>query len=264
MDVPQINLGVGHPSPAHKTVASVQPMHGHLVRLVALAGLLLTAPVLMADWHGKINVLSDYVQRGYSKSRGDPVVQGQFSYQQAQWQAGLGWSQVRFDDRDYPDHADWEIRPSLGGQWLVSTDWQAGLAVTGYVYNGQVFWQAGDYAEVAATLHYQEWFSAKIAVAPEAYQRQATVAYELVFRHDLTNRVQASGGVGYSQSQPLLGRDYAYWNLGVSWYLTPHWILDARYIDADFDGAYVGGASYKGFHPQAQANRYLLSLSFGF
>ncbi|MEI6270363.1 MAG: hypothetical protein WCP01_15915, partial [Methylococcaceae bacterium] len=34
-----------------------------------------------ADWHGDLSFRSDYVYRGYSKSQGNPVVQGLIDYE---------------------------------------------------------------------------------------------------------------------------------------------------------------------------------------
>ena len=48
---------------------------------VGLLYLLLGFASVKAEWHGELSFRSDYVYRGYSKSQGDPVVQGLIDYQ---------------------------------------------------------------------------------------------------------------------------------------------------------------------------------------
>ena len=68
-----------------------------------------------ADWHGELSFRSDYVYRGYSKSQGNPVVQGLIDYQgDAGWFGGLGLSQVSYDSPPNPDRAEIEIKPYVG------------------------------------------------------------------------------------------------------------------------------------------------------
>ena len=139
---------------------------------VGLLYLLLGFASVKAEWHGELSFRSDYVYRGYSKSQGDPVVQGLIDYQsKSGFFGGLGLSQVNFNDNANANRAQLEIKPYLGGIIPLSVDWRAELSVSGYLYNGNVFGQNGDYAEFGASLHYQDWLSAKIAVAPNAYQR---------------------------------------------------------------------------------------------
>lgn len=227
--------------------------------------LLLACPPAWADWHGKLSVLSEYVYRGYSKSWGNPVVQGQLDYQDASgWFAGAAVSQASFDGRDYPEHTDLEAKPFLGVHWPLGTDWRAELSAYGYIYDGDVFSKPADFVEFSAALHYQDWLSGKISVAPDAYQRQATVDYELNYRHDLTDTVQFSAGLGLYQADRLLGKNYLYWNLGASWFLDAHLVFDCRYVDVQLDGDYAAGSRPDAFHPKLLGSQLLLTLSVGF
>jgi len=222
-------------------------------------------PSVWADWHGKLSFLSEYIYRGYSKSWGNSVLQGQLDYQDTSgWFAGAALTQASFDGRDYPDHTDLEARPFLGMQWPIDTDWRAEVSADGYIYDGIVFSKPADYVEFSTALHYQDWVSGKISVAPNAYQRQATVAYELNARYDLVDTVQLSAGLGLHQAGSLLGKDYFYWNMGASWFLDSHLVLDFRYVDVQLDRNYADGASADSFHPKLMANQFLLSLSAGF
>ena len=228
--------------------------------------LLLSFSPANADWHGELSFRSDYVYRGYSKSQGNPVVQGLIDYQDdSGWFGGLGLSQVNFDNLPNTNSAEVEIRPYMGWALPLATDWSAELSVNGYIYNDKIFEQNSDYAEFSATLHYQDWLSGKISVAPNAYQRHATVpSYELNYRRDILDTLQFSGGLGYSQAGVLLEQDYFYWNLGVSWFVTSYLTLDARYVDVhlnNYDNSQIPGSE---FYPRPIKNKYLLSITLGF
>ena len=219
-----------------------------------------------ADWHGDLSFRSDYVYRGYSKSQGNPVVQGLIDYEdKAGWFGGLGVSQVNFDNLPNVSSAVVEIKPYAGWAFPLSTDWSTDLSASGYIYNSKVFEQNADYAEFGATLHYQDSLSGKIAVAPNAYQRHVTVpSYELNYRRDMLDTVQFSGGLGYTQARALLGQNYFYWNLGVSWFVTSYLTLDARYVDVhlnNYDDSELPGEE---FYPRPIKNKYLLSITLGF
>ncbi|MEI7995770.1 MAG: TorF family putative porin [Methylococcaceae bacterium] len=241
------------------------PMFGLLLYL------LLSFSTANADWHGELSYRSDYVYRGYSKSQGNPVAQGLIDYQgDSGWFGGLGLSQVNFDNLPNTNSAEVEFKPYMGWALPIATDWSTELTVSGYIYNDIVFGHNADYAEISATLHYQDWLSGKISVAPNAYQRHATVpSYELNYRHDIFDTLQFSGGLGYSQAFALLGQDYFYWNLGVSWFVTSYLTLDARYIDvhlnnyndSDYDDLKLHGDEY---YPRPINNKYLLSITLGF
>ena len=240
--------------------------HGVYLRFVVLLCLLFGTASAIAEWHGEVSVLSDYVYRGYSKSRGNPVVQGHLDYEgNAGWFTGIRLSQVSFDDRSNPDHADLEINPYAGWYLPLSEDWKTELSVTGYVYNDKVFAHDADYAEFYAALHYQDWLSARVSVAPDAYQRDATVLnYELNFRRDIFDTLQFSAGLGYYQAGALLEKDFFYWNAGVSWYLTSYLVLDIRYVDVNLDKQHYTESEQDEFYPRLMENKYLLSLTLGF
>lgn len=194
------------------------------------------------------------------------MVQGHLDYQgDAGWFTGIRLSQVSFDDRSNPDHADLEINPYVGWYLPITEDWKTELLVTGYVFNGKVFADDADYAEFYAALHYQDWFSGRVSVAPDAYQRNVTVLnYELNYRRDIFDTLQFSAGLGYYQAGALLEKDYFYWNAGVSWFLTSYMVLDIRYVDVNLDKQHYTASHQDEFYPRLMENKYLLSLTVGF
>jgi len=257
---------------AYLSVLSEYPRRFFFLRFVGLLCLLPGFSPANADWHGELSFRSDYVYRGYSKSQGHPVVQGLIDYQgDSGWFGGLGLSQVSFENPPKANQSEVEIRPYVGWALPLATDWSAELSVSGYIYTGKIFNQDANYAELGATLHYKDWLSGKISIAPNAYQRHAAVPnYELNFRRDLLDTLQFSAGLGYSQSGALLGQDYFYWNLGVSWFLTSYLTLDARYVDVhindhpDPELLDILVLPDNDFYLPPLKNKYLLSITLGF
>ncbi|QPK63374.1 hypothetical protein IVG45_21660 [Methylomonas sp. LL1] len=254
-------------NPSASLPACLDCSHDFSVRYLGLICLLLGTSSAIAEWHGELSVLSDYIYRGYSKNRGNPLLQGHLDYEaDAGWYAGMGLSQVSFDDRHDADHADLEIKPYLGWTLPLTSDWKTELSVTGYIYNDKVFAHDSDYVEFYASLHYRDWLSARVSVAPNAYQRDVTtVNYELNYRHDILDTVQFSAGLGYYQAKKLLELedDYFYWNAGVSWFLTSYLSLDVRYVDVNLDQRNYQ-ENHDEFYPRLLENKYLLSLTLGF
>jgi uncharacterized protein (TIGR02001 family) len=120
-------------------------------RALSLPGLLLGFSPVYADWHGELSFRSDYVYRGYSKSQGNPVVQGLIDYEDASgWFVGLGLSKVNFNSKPNTNSAEIEIKPYLGWILPLSVNWKTEISANGYVYNGKLFGQRADYAEFSA------------------------------------------------------------------------------------------------------------------
>lgn len=195
------------------------------------------------------------------------MVQGHLDYQNdSGWFIGTGLSQVSFDDQSNPDNAELEIKPYLGWSLPLSAAWRTELSVSGYIYNDKIFAHDADYAEFYAALHYQDSLTARVSVAPNAYQRHATVPnYELSYRRDIFDTLQFSAGLGYYQAGALVGQDYFYWNLGASWFLTSYLALDIRYVDVHLDEQHHNsGLHHDEFYPRPLDNKYLLSITLGF
>ena len=237
-----------------------------LLQLIGFISLLFFSELVTADWHGDLSFRSEYVYRGYSKSRGNPVIQADFHFQAVSgWLFGAGISQVSFDDHKNANYSVFEARPYLAWNLTLNTDWHPELSVSGYIYDHKVYAKDVDYVEFSAALHYQDWLSGRIFLAPDAYQSHATVnSYELNFRHALLDTVQISAGVGYSQAMALLEQNYFYWNMGVSWFLTQYLAIDMRYVDAQLNPYSDPNVKQDEFYPSVLKNNYLLSITVGY
>lgn len=228
--------------------------------------ILLCVPGASADagWHGQVNFLTNYFYRGYSKSRGNPVVQGNLEFEhESGWFTGFAVSPVSFDDKGYQNRASVELKPYLGWTFALTEDWHADVSATGYVYDGTLFGRDSEYAEFYAAVHLRDQLTVRLAFAPDAYQRGAdTLNYELVGRYDVLDTVRLSVGLGYYQASAILGYDSFYWNAGVTWYLHRYVSADLRYVDTNAD---THAPEHPGqFGPRALEDQILFSISVGF
>ena len=220
-----------------------------------------------AEWHGNLSFLSDYQHRGYSKSRSNPVVQGNLEFEhRTGWYAGATLSQVSFDDKPNLSRASFEARPYLGWGFRLADDWRSDLYVTGYLYDGDLFGKTGHYAEIYGSLTYRNWLTGRVSLAPDAYQQGADIFnYELSARHEVKDNIQLSAGLGYHDAKDLLHTSYFYWNAGATWYPHRHLAVDIRYTDAQ-PAAPQGEAPFgpDEFYPRPIENKWLLSITLGF
>jgi uncharacterized protein (TIGR02001 family) len=218
-----------------------------------------------ADFKGSVSLLSNYFYRGYSKSRGDPVLQGNLDYEhESGFFGGLWVSEVSFDDKGYADRAEVELNPYLGWTGEPAENWRVDLSANRYVYAGKVFGQTSDYNEFIGALHYRDLATARVAFAHDAYNRKATTFdYELVGRYSVRDNLQLSAGLGFYQAAQLLEYNNLYWNVGLTWYVNRYVSIDLRYVDSNVK--YQETDSEEGFlSPRGVEHRYLFSLSVGF
>lgn len=233
-------------------------------RIVLLSALAVAS--VKAEWHYDVRLITDYIYRGYTKSRSNPVVQAHVEYQNLLgWFGGLDVSQVRFDDSLNQDRAEIELQPYLGWSQAIRSDWRGEMSARGYIFDNKLFNQRAEYVELYGSLHYQDWLSIQIGFAPNAYQRRVdTLNYALNLRHDLLDTVRLSAGAGYYQAGALLGQDYFYWNAGVSWFATDNLAFDLRYLDSNVHPDREAETHHDEFYPRPQENRYQFSVTLGF
>jgi uncharacterized protein (TIGR02001 family) len=231
---------------------------------IPLAALAFSLPA-GADFKASATFASDYVYRGYSKSRGNPVLQGNLDYGHESGVYGGFWvSQVGFDDRGYEDRAEVELNPYLGWATELAKDWRLDLSAGRYVYAGKVYGRNSDYNEFYTSLHYRDLVTARVAFAYDAYNRKATTfAYELLARYSVLDTLQLSAGLGFNQASQLLGYNNFYWNAGLTWYAHRYVSVDLRYVDSD-TGNHGSGYTHGYFSPRGLEQHYLFSLSMGF
>jgi uncharacterized protein (TIGR02001 family) len=216
------------------------------------------------QYSASLKIMSNYVYRGYSKSRGHPAIQGNIDYEhRSGFFIGSWMSQVDFGDENFNDRAHIEANPYAGVSLGLFENWRIDAALAGYLYDGKVYDRTADYGEVFALLHFRDLVTARWEVSYDAYNRgRSIVDYAVDMRLPLTDTVEVSGGVGYEDANAVLGYESIYWNIGTTWFLHKHASVDLHYHNAHrFGTQKYEVASFK---LPTIGNHFVFSISIGF
>jgi uncharacterized protein (TIGR02001 family) len=187
-----------------------------------------------AGYHALLTLTSNYVYRGFSKSNGNPVLQGNIDYENpAGFFLGAWVSQVDYGDERFQDRAHIEASPYVGVSLGLSEIWRLNTTLAGYLYDGKVFGRGVDYVELTALVQFRDLFTARVGASYNAYGGEASILdYELSLRYPVTDTVEVSGDLGYEDANHVIGHGRLYGSIGVGWFLSKHAALHLRYYDA--------------------------------
>lgn len=218
----------------------------------------------LAEFHGTLTVMSNYVYRGYSKSNGKFAFQGNLDYEHdSGFYAGVSVAGVDFGDRGFGNAARVEIAPYLGWTCRISDDWRADGQWLRYWFDGDIAGRRSDYNEFYLLIHYRDLISAHLSFSEDYYNQGRPYGnYEITARYPMTDYAQVSVLAGYSQTHHILDYDYVYWNAGLTFYYKA-FALDLRYTDALAAQSYQT-AKYGYFDPVLIKPSWLFTLSAGF
>lgn len=204
--------------------------------------------------------------RGYSKSSGDPTVQGNLDFEHSLgFFIGTWIAKVDFDDGTDVDRANIEVNPYVGWSLSQSDDWRADATLAGYIYDQRVYGREANYAELFGRIHFRDLITARIGVSIDAYGDSDEIPnYELNTRFPLTDNSDVSGVIGYDDSNSVLEYDYLYWNIGATWFLHKHAAIELRYYDAHRLDRAPQGPYWLAFRPASIENHVVVSVSLGF
>ncbi len=241
-----------------------------MARWAMLGFILLSIKPVLAKSRASYSVLakltSNYVYQGFSKSSGNPVVQGNIDVEYASGLFVGTWiSQIDLDDSTVDNRADIEVNPYIGWSRSFSDDWSFDASLSGYIYNGKLFDREADYGALSSQIHFRDLITAGIDVSYDAYGSNTSVQdYSLQGRFPLANTVDISGNVGYSDANSLLGYDYVYWNAGATWFLHRYAAIDLRYYDERQLNEAAEGSEPRGIDLPAIEDHLVLSFYLGF
>jgi uncharacterized protein (TIGR02001 family) len=194
---------------------------------------LLSPSHAVAEFHATLTAKTDYIWRGYSKTSENFALQVNLDYEHTSGGfLGISVTNVDFDDDEFNNPARVEMTPYLGWTFKLSDDWRFDAQWTRYFYDGNIFGQQSDYNEFYLLLHYNDIFTAQAAFSEDYYnQGHASGDYELTGRYPITDTLEFSTGIGYSQIKRILEYDTLYWNVGLTYY-TKFVVFDLRYLDS--------------------------------
>jgi uncharacterized protein (TIGR02001 family) len=235
-----------------------------LCTALAISGFSLLLEAAKADVkYGVIGRLtSNYIYRGYSKSNGDPVIQGNIDVEHTtKLFAGAWVSQVDFDKFLRDSSANVELSPYIGWNIAASDTWNFDTSLTGYIYDGDVSGRNANYGELSGQIYHRDLVTARISLIYDGFGYGKFVQdYEVLGRYPLFEALDGSGGVGYSEADALYGHDNLYSNIGATWFFHRYTALDMRYYDLKR----VDMQPEDGLELPAIENPLVVSISLGF
>lgn len=233
--------------------------------LIVCCGLPLYISTASAEFSGTLRFTTDYVARGYSKSDGQPTVQGNLDYEHdSGFFTGAWLAMVNFSDKQFTDRANLEAAPYLGWNFPLNDDWRIDTTVSRYFYDGKLFGKKSDYNELNVAINFRDLLTARIAWSENYYNRNnVALDYELTARYPLTDSLEISAGVGFTDALKALQYNYLYWNAGVSWFFK-YGSMDLRYVQANEYGDVDPVLFPQHFAPQVINGEAVFSLSLGF
>ncbi len=216
-----------------------------------------------SEFSATLTGATDYFWRGYSKTDGDLAIHANLDYEHDSGVfVGISVINVDFGDDDFDDNANVEITPYFGWTYNLNEDWRFDVQWTRYLYDGKIFGHDSDYNEFYFLLHYSDLITISTSFSEDFYNHGHVVGnYEITGRYPVTDVIEFSAGIGYSQVKPVLEYDYLYWNAGFS-YFYKFAAFDFRYVDSTF--ASDTTMTQWAYDPEKIKPSFIFSISVGF
>ena len=240
---------------------------GYALVLLAMAlALLPRSPRADANSSALVALTSNYVYRGYSKSDGAPVLQGNIDYEHSSgFFLGTWVSQVDFGHERYQGRTNLEANPYVGVSLGLSENWRFGTTLAGYLYDGKVYGHEADYGEINALLYFRDLLMAHVGISYDAYGLgRSTLDYEIDLRYPVMDTVEVSSGLGYEDANTVINYNRVYWHIGTDWFLDKHFALALRYYDTQLFNELKNGTEDTRFKSSRIGSHMVFSISIGF
>ena len=240
----------------------------YLLRVLCGAFFLIHSPLSSADFHGTLTATTNNTHRWYSKNDNNFALLANLDYEhKSGFYVGSSVSNIDFEANEIENEAAHvEITPYAGWSFSLPNQLRLDAQWTGYIYDGNVFGHPADYNEFYLFLHYQDLITGRISVAEDYYGLGSyAIDYALTGRYPITDALQFSATLGYSQTQAALGSDYPYWDIGLA-YSYKFLTLSIHYMDASetFIDPVVSEEKHALFDPPTLDSAFVFSISTGF
>jgi uncharacterized protein (TIGR02001 family) len=208
--------------------------------------------VLAQSFGGSLDVTSDYLVRGISRTDDHSALQLDLHYlDPSGFVADFFASNTQFAP-NAPRNA--ELSALLGYVWAQSPDWQGKILLGNYSYPWNRAGSFYNYDEIAFEEGYRDWLRIDIAYSPDTrryYYDLGTVRAqaewaELNVQRPLIGKLSATAGVGYYESDGANSAGYGYWSVGAAYDIAPislalSFVGASRDANLLFYNAAVGG-----------------------
>jgi uncharacterized protein (TIGR02001 family) len=187
-----------------------------------------TPRCLSADlWGGSVDITSDYLVRGISRSNDHAAGQLDLHYVDSSgFVVGSFASNTQIDPGATRDV---ELNEYLGLVWAASSDWRGKVLAAYYAYPWNSDGSHYNYAEFDLDVTYQEWLDVSLGYSPSAPRflrsgalvRVGAESAELNLQHTLLGKLSGTAGIGYYELGGPPPTGYAYWSVGAAYELAP-------------------------------------------
>ncbi len=219
-----------------------------------------------AEFNGSVTGATDQIWRGYSKSDRKLAIQANIDYEfKSGIYLGTFVSTVNFADNGFANRSNVEFKPYLGWAYELSDDWRFNTEWTRYIYDGKIFGEKVDYNEFYFYGHFRDLLSVNFGFSENGYQQgHMSFNYEITGRYPITDSVEISGTLGYSDQKKVLGYDYLYQNLGLTWHILRNMGVDIRYYRGqEFEDKNESSSRWE-FDADVIDDRFVFSITVGF
>jgi uncharacterized protein (TIGR02001 family) len=215
-----------------------------------------------SEWGGTVSLVSDYVFRGVTQTRGGEALQADVHWHSDTGLLAGAWASTV--DPNPGAGPTVEANFYAGVIRELAEDWVARLLAIHYAYPNDTTPFRWDYDEVAASLAFRDRIAATIAWSPnyssfgngEFVGDRTTVSYELSAQFPWRRHWLASAGAGYQDLDNLFGTGYVFWNCALTYSAAPWQLTLARFGTNDRAGYLYGS--------EATEDRWSLGLHWQF
>lgn len=212
-------------------------------------------------WGGSLDLTSDYLVRGISRTDNRAALQLDVHYLGSSgFVAGLFASNTQIDPHL---SRDVELDAFLGYLWTGSDDWQGRALLSHYAYPWNQAGSSYDYTELDLDMSYRNWLNFALTYSPdasrEAYHRLIGVSSEsaeVSLQRRLVGSLSATAGLGYAYYGGPDPAGYAYWSAGAAYDLAPV-TLALSYVNTT-------AAAKALFYNAAADNRWMVTIIWRF
>ncbi len=214
------------------------------------------------SWGGSINLTSDYLVRGISRTNNQAALQLDLHLAT---DSGLITGIFLSNSQAESDQSrDVELDGFLGYAWSAGTDFRGNFRVTYYSYPWNRAGSAYNYTEFDADVVYRDSLELAVIYSPDqpryvpfrASASSSSTSIEANYQHSVYRKLSGLAGVGYSELNGPYSGGYAFWSAGAAY--------DLGYAAVTLLYEDTSGAAKSLFYKKDSPPRWLASVIYRF
>ena len=177
------------------------------------------------SWGGSLDLTSDYLVRGISRTDDQPALQFDLHYAHSSgFLAGFFASNTRIDGNE---PRDVEFSGFIGWGWNIAPDWRAKVMVSHYAYPWNRRGSSYNYDELDVDVAYQGWLHMNVEYSPNSPRfiptpyavliGESQKSAEISVQRPIWQKLSLTAGIGYSFLAGAESQGYTYWSAGAAY-----------------------------------------------